>query len=114
MAKKQSQSKPICLKTEWFVIPVKTGIHTLYDSGFRINRLCEASGITYERDSSLRCAPFRMTDSGIFEMIRFEKTKPICQRANRCKLLFERKLWQYNDLRGSKKQSQLPAFSRKF
>jgi len=52
---------------------VKTGIHTFYDSGFRINRLCEASGITYERDSSLRYAPFRMTDSGIFEMVRLKK-----------------------------------------
>ena len=35
-----------------------------------------------------------------------EKTKPICRWTNRRKLLFERKLWEYTTLRGTKKQSQ--------
>ena len=39
----------------------------------------------------------------------FEKTKPICRRTNRRKVLFERRLWQYNGLWDSKKQSQFKA-----
>jgi hypothetical protein len=38
--------------------------------------------------------------------MEFEKTKPIFERPNRCKVLFERILQKYNTLRGTKKQSQ--------
>jgi len=47
----------------------------------------------------------------------FEKTKPICQRAERRNLFSERNLWLYIGPRGTRKQSQfkanMPAFSRK-
>jgi hypothetical protein len=35
-----------------------------------------------------------------------EKTNPICQRANRCKVLHERHLWKYFAPWGMKKQTQ--------
>jgi len=35
-----------------------------------------------------------------------EKTKPICDGTERRKFLLERKIWQYSDLRDTKKQSQ--------
>jgi len=42
-------------------------------------------------------------------MSAFEKTKPICRRVERRKLFFERILWQYAGLRGTKKQTQFKA-----
>jgi len=38
--------------------------------------------------------------------MEFEKTNPILIWANRRKLLYERDIWQYIDLWGTKKQSQ--------
>jgi hypothetical protein len=36
----------------------------------------------------------------------FEKTKPICKKENRRKVLYERILWKSNGLWNSKKQTQ--------
>jgi hypothetical protein len=44
----------------------------------------------------------------------FEKTKPILKWAKWRKVLFERKLWRNKGPLGGKKQSQSPAFARKY
>jgi len=41
-----------------------------------------------------------------------EKTKPICRRANRRKLLYERGIWRNSGVLGAKKQSQFKAKCR--
>ena len=57
------------------------------------------AGMTKKNISVYRC-------KSVSKKTQFEKTKPICRKVCRLKLLFERKLWLYHRQRDAKKQSQ--------